>query len=277
MVVKAVLRDVAFSPNSVEADREILKLTAQKVGKSLSTQVDFINEPLLDECSMIRSQHSHNARTLWLSMARSEKAMAFLSDRQHDGDWVVNSPKSVRACRRSNLHRLMRQHRLPVAPEKGKYGYWIKRGDQAAQSAQDVVYVENEAQADKIKEEFQRLGINEIVVSAHVPGDLIKFYGVEGSDFFRLFYPTAEGHSKFGNERRNGLPHYYRFDHNSLRQAAEQTARLTETVVYGGDAIVDAGGSFYIIDFNDWPSFSKCRDDAAEAIAGRILALCCTQ
>ena len=52
MVIKAVLRDVAFSPNSVEADREILKLTAQKVGKSLSTQVDFINEPLLDECSI---------------------------------------------------------------------------------------------------------------------------------------------------------------------------------------------------------------------------------
>ncbi|MFS6554926.1 hypothetical protein VPJ68_05445, partial [Parabacteroides distasonis] len=37
--------------------------------------------------------------------------------------------------------------------------------------------------------------------------------------------------------------------------------------MYGGDAIVTADGNFVIIDFNDWPSFSRCRDEAAEAIA----------
>jgi hypothetical protein len=38
--------------------------------------------------------------------------------------------------------------------------------------------------------------------------------------------------------------------------------------VYGGDCIVTVDGAWYMIDFNDWPSFSRCREEAAEAIAG---------
>jgi len=40
--------------------------------------------------------------------------------------------------------------------------------------------------------------------------------------------------------------------------------------VYGGDAIIDAEGRISIIDFNDWPSFSRCREEAADAIAKYI-------
>ena len=47
----------------------------------------------------------------------------------------------------------------------------------------------------------------------------------------------------------------------------ERLAQLVGIEVYGGDAIIDSEGRFYIIDFNDWPSFSRCRDEAAEAIA----------
>ena len=36
------------------------------------------------------------------------------------------------------------------------------------------------------------------------------------------------------------------------------------------EAIVRADGSFCVIDFNDWPSFSRCREEAAEAIASLI-------
>ena len=41
-------------------------------------------------------------------------------------------------------------------------------------------------------------------------------------------------------------------------------------LLYGGDAVVSSEGDIRIIDFNDWPSFSACRDDAAKAIAARI-------
>jgi len=47
-------------------------------------------------------------------------------------------------------------------------------------------------------------------------------------------------------------------------------ARAVGIKVYGGDCIVGEDGSFCIIDFNDWPSFSRCREDAATAIATLI-------
>ena len=44
-------------------------------------------------------------------------------------------------------------------------------------------------------------------------------------------------------------------------------------IIYGGDAVVRRDGSFCMIDFNDWPSFSRCREEAALAIACRIKEL----
>jgi hypothetical protein len=41
--------------------------------------------------------------------------------------------------------------------------------------------------------------------------------------------------------------------------------------VYGGDWIVQTDGTPVLIDLNDWPSFSPCREEASEAIAQRII------
>ena len=90
--------------------------------------------------------------------------------------------------------------------------------------------------------------------------------------FFRFFYPGDDGQWKFGDERRNGRPCHYRFSAPGLRAMAERAASIAGTDVYGGDCIVRADGSVCIIDFNDWPSFSRCRDEAAEAIAGLVEA-----
>ena len=40
----------------------------------------------------------------------------------------------------------------------------------------------------------------------------------------------------------------------------------------GGSAYCDdpSAGSFCLIDFNDWPSFSRCREQAADAITGLV-------
>ena len=51
---------------------------------------------------------------------------------------------------------------------------------------------------------------------------------------------------------------------------AEQLAAAVGLEIYGGDCIVCADGTWYMIDFNDWPSFSRCREEAADAIAGLI-------
>ena len=98
----------------------------------------------------------------------------------------------------------------------------------------------------------------------------MKFYGVSATGFFRYYYPTDDGLSKFGQEQLNGQAHHYPFSATDLQTKAEALAAAVGLQVYGGDAIVTADGSWYMIDFNDWPSFSRCREEAAEAIAGLI-------
>ena len=41
--------------------------------------------------------------------------------------------------------------------------------------------------------------------------------------------------------------------------------------IYGGDCIVSEDGAIYIIDMNDFPSFSAIRDEAAGEIAEYII------
>jgi glutathione synthase/RimK-type ligase-like ATP-grasp enzyme len=52
-----------------------------------------------------------------------------------------------------------------------------------------------------------------------------------------------------------------------MQADAEQLAKAVGLQVYGGDCIVREDGSYCVIDFNDWPSFSRCRDEAATAIS----------
>ena len=42
-------------------------------------------------------------------------------------------------------------------------------------------------------------------------------------------------------------------------------------MIYGGDVIIGSDGIARLIDLNDWPSFSACREEAADAIAGLVL------
>ena len=113
-------------------------------------------------------------------------------------------------------------------------------------------------------------GITDIVTQAHVKGDVVKFYGIEGTGFFRYYYSADDTETKFGDEERNGKPRYYPFSSSNLQTDAEKLACLLQTPIYGGDAIIQEDGSYVIIDFNDFPSFSKCRKEAAKAIFERV-------
>ena len=52
-----------------------------------------------------------------------------------------------------------------------------------------------------------------------------------------------------------------------MKKTVDRLATTIGVIVYGGDAIVRSDGSFVIIDFNDWPTFSPCREEAARKIA----------
>ena len=264
MKVLAITRAEIYSPHSVEKDRAIMESVADRL-REKGCGVCLISEDSLTFPNYTGSQESPD---LILTMGRRPETIAWL---KHTGVEAVNTPEGVENCSRSRLQDIMERVGTPVPPKEGSNGYWLKRGDAAAQTCDDVVFAsDKEALATAVRTMRDR-GIEDFVVSAHVVGDLVKFYGIGKGRFFRYYYPTDDGQSKFGDECRNGMACHYPFDPEALRRDAERLAEAVGVNIYGGDAIVRTDGSFCLIDFNDWPSFSRCREEAAEEIVKFIV------
>ena len=250
-----IQRAERFSPNSVEKDLAILETVGAKLAAA-GHQVGLVSE----QQTFSPAQYDRI-----MTMGRLPETLDKLR-----GLNAINSSSGIENCARCKLDEIMRNTGVPVPPRQGNYGYWLKRGDAAAQSKGDVQYAVTETELECKIKEFEERGITEYTVSAHVPGDLVKFYGVADAGFFRYYYPTDDGESKFGDEQRNGEAHHYYFDVDALQSCTEQLAKAVGVSVYGGDCIIREDSSYCIIDFNDWPSFSRCREEAAEAITKLI-------
>ena len=267
-----IQRAACYSPNSEEKDLAVL----QEVGcffddAKIISEDEFVENFSTD--NQLISAESVGAVNVYyqiISMARSPKALDSLEQLEQSGIRVLNPSVGVRACQRSNVDKVMRENYLPLPPDKGDDGYWVKRADTAAQSKEDVCFCHDWSEVEKIKSTFMQRGITDVVTQAHVKGDVVKFYGVEGTGFFRYYYSGDDTETKFGDEERNGKPRYYSFSSSNLQADTEKLACLLQTPVYGGDAIIQEDGCYVIIDFNDFPSFSRCREEAAKAIVRRM-------
>ena len=258
MKVLMIQRAPQFSPNSVEKDLAILEAVAARLSVQRH-EVSVVSEDSL--------QAIVNADVIF-TMGRLSETQQTL--KKLSGCRIINVPVGIENCARCRLATIMAQVGTPVPPAEGPDGYWLKRGDAAAQSEDDVQFAADKTQlVDKIRAMEQR-GISSYTISAHVVGDLVKFYGVRGTGFFRYYYPTDDGDTKFSDEVRNGLARHYAFEASSMQSEAERLAEAVGIEVYGGDCIVRSDGTFCLIDFNDWPSFSRCREEAAEAITSLI-------
>lgn len=252
----AVRRADRFSPNSVENDRAILQAVIDRLGSDI---------PMIDEEQLM----PETTADFFVSMGRLPRTTALLRRQEKRGAVVVNSGVGVENCVRSKLDALMRRENYPMPPLESGSGYWLKRGDAAAQSKDDVVFCRDKSALEAARKIFAARGVTDIVISSNVEGDLIKFYAVSGG-FFRYYYPSDDGQFKFADERLNEPAHHYAFDVGKLQKTVTKLADRIGIDVYGGDAIIDVRGQMYIIDFNDWPSFSRCRDAAAEAIVSYL-------
>ena len=267
-----IQRALCYSPNSEEKDLAVL----QEVGSLLEdatiiSEDDFVNRfSTYNQSVSSESVDSANVYCQIISMARSTKALECLEQLEQSGIQVLNPSAGVWACQRSNVDKVMRENHLPFPPDEGNDGYWVKRADASAQSKEDVCFCQDWTEVENVKSAFMQRGIINIVIQAHVKGDVVKFYGVEDTDFFRYYYSGDDTETKFGDEERNGKPQYYPFSSSNLQADAEKLACLLQTPIYGGDAIVREDGSYVIIDFNDFPSFSRCREEAAKAIVGQM-------
>ena len=261
--VLLVHRAHRFSPNCVERDAAVLEAIAQRL-EVRNFCVQHMDEDVLTEDFL------HTAPKLIISMARSKEALQKLALwEQQTGHCVWNSAQALLANSRAEQVKRFSSANIPMPPTEIhdspkatslRFPLWVKSGGGDAQTPSDVRYF-------SCKQELLTAAFyaqQESVISEHVEGDLLKFYGVADTPFFYAYNPT--NFSKFGLETHNGAPRGYAFDRVALQELATKCASLCGFTLYGGDCIVRSDGTFALIDFNDFPSFAPCAHEAATAI-----------
>lgn len=276
--IAGIVRGNCYSPNHVGNDAAVFNETIRHLelaGYEVTTytEEDVLNREVLEP--------------VIFTMARSKEVVEKLKEYENRGAVVVNSGYGISNCTREQMTRLLVDNNIPhprsiITPtkdhhiaqrlkEEGMDNCWIKRGDFHAIHREDVTYVRRIEEAEGILSEYALRGIPNAVINEHLVGDLVKFYGVAGSDFFYWFYPFNMNHSKFGHEQINGKATGIAFSVEDMHAICERSAQVLKVKIYGGDCIISPEGEIRIIDFNDWPSFAPCRDQAAPHIARCII------
>lgn len=246
-MVLGIYRARKYSPAKSEDDRQIL----DEVMRLFSD--DGMETEVITEEELMAGMPLPDAE-IYLSMARSAEVLAMLDA---VAERCMNVPDGIRKCNRREYI---------ANDEKGEGPVWVKRADGSAEVIEDVVFCATETDRDNAIAAMHQRGIMDVVVQPHYVGDIVKCYGVAGCDFFHYSYPTETHQTKFGMEIHNGVAHHYPFSSGSLKARFDEIATSIGVPVYGGDAIIQCDGSIHIIDFNDWPTFSPCREEAAKAI-----------
>ena len=276
--IAAIMRAGAYSPNHIGNDAAILNAAAEQLRKR-GCLVNIYSEEQFNTQGVDEN--------VILNMCREQKSIENLQKAEDAGKIVINSGFGIENCTRERMTRILLGNGIPypeslivntdeaIKPMLKKSGFqscWIKRGDFHAMHKEDVSFVRHPEEAQEVLQEYFLRGIKRAVINVHLEGDLVKFYGVNGTPFFYWFYPSKCGHrSKFGLEVINGDARGILFDTDALKQEADKAALMLGVPVYGGDCVIGDDGSIKIIDFNDWPSFAPCRDEAAFNIAMAIL------
>jgi hypothetical protein len=264
-----IYREPAHSPGRESDDAEILRATAAELAAlGFSVELKAPEElPEVDDAGV---------PPFLFAMCEGIPIVERLAAWERCGVCVVNRPEAIRNTDRERTIALFEKHGVPFprsllvetasSRSLGMPGpCWIKRGDVHATQEGDVSFAPGPSDVAAGLARLAARGIGNAVVQEHVPGDLIKFYGVAGADdgherpsWFRWFYhrdQTLSNHS---------------FSEDSLAAATTKAALALGLEVYGGDAIASEGGMITVIDLNAWPSFALYRQAAAEHIAALL-------
>lgn len=249
-----VFREPEFSPGRVADDAAILEDTREALA-SRGITMTLGGVELLAE----------RQPTAVLAMCQSRASLAAL-DRCAATIPVINSPDAIRGCYRHETVRRLTDTTIPFPPTRlvattdvggatDAAPCWVKRGDVHAMSAGDVVFAEHPTDVRAALTDFAARGITRAALQAHVEGLVVKFYGVADGRFFRCYTQGAEIPAPL----------------SVLWEAARSGALALGLEVFGGDLVVTAEGCPVLVDINDWPSFARCRAEAADAIASYVV------
>jgi GTP:adenosylcobinamide-phosphate guanylyltransferase len=265
-----VYRELAHSPGRENDDAEILRATGRRLA-DLGFEVTFKTP---EEAA---GAGDDSVPPLLFVMCEREAIVSRLARWEAAGACVVNRPAAIRNTDRERTIARLCGDGIPfpasILVPTGEparalpltFPCWVKRGDVHATQAEDVAFAAGAAELARRLDGLSARGISRAVLQEHVPGDLIKFYGVAGADadgaplsWFQWFY-----------HRDQTLAHHP-FDPERLRSAVARAAAALGLDVFGGDAIATASADTILIDVNAWPSFALYRETAAEKIAARI-------
>ena len=277
--IAGIMRAGAYSPNHIGNDAAIFNAAAEQLRKR-GYVVNIYSEE--------QFKLNEIKENVILNMCREQSSIAKLQQLEDQGKLVINSGYGIENCTRERMTRILLGNNIPypdslivdtneaIKPLLKKSGFqscWIKRGDFHAMHKEDVSFVRHPEEAQEVLQEYFLRGIKRAVINVHLTGDLVKFYGVRGTPFFFWFYPFDEGHSKYGHEAINGKSQGIKFNLKEMKDICQRAAEDLNVVIYGGDCIVSPEGEMRIIDFNDWPSFAPCRNEAAPHIAKAVISL----
>lgn len=266
------MRAGAYSPNHIGNDASILSNVADQLRKR-GCEVNVYSEEQFQRAAITEK--------VVINMCREARSLERLAQMEEEGVIVVNSPAGIANCIRERQTYIFIGGNIPFPEsvitdtnrsvkgeltERGFTKCWVKRGDNYAMHKEDVSYVRTPEEAQEALQEYFLRGIKRAVVSRHVKGDIVKFYGVAGSSFFYWYYPFDTESTRDGEGGAEAIE-------ARLREICTRAAEELGLMVYGGDAVIDASGDITIIDFNDWPSFAPCRAVAATAIAKAVITL----
>lgn len=275
-IIGGVMRAVAYSPNHIGNDTAIFNLVADQLRKR-GMQVTAYNEDQL--------QGGCVTQNIIINMCREPQSFRLLQAYEDEGRLVINSGYGIENCTRERMTRILLGNGIPypqslivntderVMDQLKRLGIgpcWVKSGELHTMHREDVSYARHPEEAQEIIQELFMRGFKRAVINRHIEGTLLKFYGVVGTPFFYSFFPM---YSNSEQEKAKIMTELSQrgFDMDKFKSTCLNAAETLDIVIYGGDCIVQPDGKYYIIDFNDWPSFAPCRQLAATHIARGLM------
>ena len=261
-----IFREREHSPGRETDDSEILRLTA-KCLEARGFQVTLKTaDDVLDVTEV--------PRVGIFLMCEQPRILEHLRGLELRGVVHVNSPLAVLNTYRERMIGQLSEANAPFiashlvatdrAPEVASFPVWVKRADVHNTQDGDVVFADGPAPLRDALAGLAQRGLTRAVIQPHVPGDLVKFYGIGGGgahgapSWFRWFYHKDQRVAE------------HPFDAGTLARVVRRAAMALGLEIFGGDAIVTASGELILLDVNAWPSFALYREEAADRIAAHL-------
>lgn len=276
--VLCIERAERFSAGCEQKDKRLFDLICQALEKR-GMRVSAVGEDFLSKEELQQADYV-------VSMARSKAATDMLNEVCQTKIGVINSPEGVRNCSRVRLNTLLQDMGIAipqfVVVNRGEAAsdcvkgledcssWWVKRADAQTMCAGDVVRARSEKELARHVEEMFARQIDQCLVCEHICGRLVKVYRIAESEFLEYFFPSADKFSDLENISGD----FPDISKEFLKQLSDKVAKALKLEVFGMDLIQTKEGKFYVIDVNDFPSFSDFAPKAADVISDKVTGLC---